>query len=476
MEVNFLEAVPGTEHQRHPTGSPALAVKRYARPAAGRALPLPAEVRPIGVLERTTDHLIALTDNAFSGTYAFIADRLRAVVQDLVVQAINDERAALIYERIIRFHALSAVRYAEEPAPSYSAYHNHELLSKALVSLMHIYATVPPRDEAAELARSEFHGYQLLLHAAEPMLSLSHARTLSARLLASAPVERALRLLHALSARDGLLVLRLARSLPPTAVGCLLHLVPAAREAAAGALRRAYLKQEALPARWVCELLLLPADSDALLAAIGPLGFALDAAAAPLAAGAPPPAALPVPLPAASARSLRIDRAVVRVLPPAEAPKPAAKGAQGQDALSVLTPALAAWRAAGARVAAIVGSGGVAWPAPRARQGASTAAGLAPTCAGPAGASAPAGAPAAGEGEGEGEGDAELLGMLELLRLQINKHVSTSPDFLRAAPAQPATDTAGREGAPVDDELAQALKDAIASMGAPAGGTPGGAA
>ncbi|KAG8468391.1 hypothetical protein KFE25_013474 [Diacronema lutheri] len=465
MEINFLEAEPGTERQRHPRGSPALAVKRYTRPAAGRALPLPAEIRPIAVLERTTAHLISLADGPFTGTYAFVADRLRAVVQDLVVQSLNDERAAAIYERIIRFHALSAVRYAEEPAPAYSSYHNHELLSKALVSLMHIYAHTPPADAESSATRAEFHGYQLLLHAGDPMLSLSHASALSPALHRSPPVALALRLLHALSACDGLRVLRLARALPPTAFGCVLHVLSRARAEAVGALRRAYLKQEPLPARWVCDLLLLPAESDALSTAAAGLGLVVESAPA-LPAGAPADAPAP--------RALAIDRAVVRVAPPADitqaAPKQRSAAPGGaHDTVLVHAAPLAAWRAGGSLVAAIVNGAHAAWPS------------VAPVANADEhkedSAQAPEGAPSSEASErasaadvaDDGGGDEELIAMLGTLRTQIN----ASPHFLDAAAAAlrpPGTMPPGAEGgnarggAAEDDELALALKDAIAGM------------
>ncbi|KAJ1637658.1 SAC3/GANP/Nin1/mts3/eIF-3 p25 family-domain-containing protein [Pavlovales sp. CCMP2436] len=448
MEVNFHEAEPGTENASHPTGSPSLAVKRYARPAAGRELPLPSEIRPIAVLERATAHLIDLADSPFSGTYAFIADRLRAVVADMAVQAIQDERAARIYETIVRYHALAAVRHANEV--SYSAYHNHELLSKALVSLMHIYANSLPADDARVLARAEFHAYHLLLHAADGVLGLSHARTLTDALHRSAPVALAMRLLHSTSAQDGLSALRLIGELPPTAVGCVLHLLPDAREAAAGALRRAYLKQELLPLAWACELLLLAPGAASLSSDLGPLGLALEQSwddSAPASS-----ASDSAQQPSGQSNSL----AAVRIAPPTE-PAPAGeakvKGA-APPPLAVHSAQLQAWRSNGAKMASTVNAADGLWPA---AAGGQLAAPLQPAVL-PVAPSAP--------GELEPSADLELMEMLNMLRLQIN----LDPSFLRREPdpLPPAQVTAYPTSAAAavreDDELAVALRDAIASL------------
>jgi hypothetical protein len=460
MEVNFHEAEPGTELDRHPRGSHALAVKRYARPAAGRALPIPAEVRPIGVLERTTEHLISLADSPFAGTFAFIADRLRAVVQDLVVQGINDGRAATIYERIVRFHALSAVRYAEARdavAASFSAYHNHELLSKALVSLMHIYANDDTLAGVAHpLPRAEFHGYHLLLHASDTMMSLSHASALTPVLHASEPVVLALQLLHAVSARDGLLVLRLVRDLPPTAVGCAIQLIPQARDDAVSALRRAHLKQELLPARWVCSLLLLPTDADALRAGGGKCGLVVEGTPAASTAADEPAVVGSGTEPALDA----FDALVVRVVPTAEAPPPAQKELPGQTTILVATAGVAAWRQAGMRTTALVESAAPLWPAGEhiATSQPTVAEAHPPAPPQPHAQLQPVVLP-------EPSGGDELLDMMNMLRVQINAR----PDFLLSASAEAARIHVPADGASVlpggeDDELALALKDAIASM------------
>jgi hypothetical protein len=514
MEINVLEAEPGTEHLRHPRGSPALAVKRYARPAAGRALPLPEEIRPIDALERTTAYLISLVDNPFSGTYAFIADRLRAVVQDLVVQAINNSRAAAIYERIIRFHALSAVRYAEarDAVPSYSAYHNHELLSKALVSLMHIYAQHADEHDAdagagvdgvAKLPRSEFHGYQLLLHATDPMLSLSHAGTLDAAMHRSAPVELALRLLDTVGANDGLHSLHLIGQLAPTALGCALHLVPRAREAAMSALRRAYLKDELLPARWLCALLLLPPDAEALRAAAGSLGVELqDLPSAPSASAGPdagPAGGRPLALEptwTSGAGAEPLERLVVRLVQPTEDTQLASK--EGSlISCAVATSAVQAWRAGGTHGAELVRSPLSLWPAgtapriaapelqpaavadaaARPTEGAEALRGGGPAAGAFANASGSADEPPAAGEEGpaavaQGEqGEDALLKMMNTLRVQIN----TRPEFLTeasqeaAARLPPSSSSAQGARQPAeDDELALALKELIAMM---SGGT-----
>jgi len=224
---------------------------------------------------------------------------------------------------------------------------------------MHIYANSLPADDARVLARAEFHAYHLLLHAADGVLGLSHARTLTDALHRSAPVALAMRLLHSTSAQDGLSALRLIGELPPTAVGCVLHLLPDAREAAAGALRRAYLKQELLPLAWACELLLLAPGAASLSSDLGPLGLALEQSwddSAPASS-----ASDSAQQPSGQSNSL----AAVRIAPPTE-PAPAGeakvKGA-APPPLAVHSAQLQAWRSNGAKMASTVNAADGLWPA-----------------------------------------------------------------------------------------------------------------
>lgn len=460
MEINPLEAEPGTEGWRHPKGSPALAVKRYARPAAGRALPSAEEVRPLDVLRRTTEHLISLVDNPYAGTYAFVADRLRAVVQDLVVQDIHDVRAAWIYERVVRFHALSALRHAMEEdgkASGFSAYHNHELMSKALVSLAHIYAHAGNDGGGGGggggggATRADFHAFYLLMHASDPLLAASHVRTLPPKLQRSRPVMHALAVLRAAGSGDGLGMLQLIHTLPLAPLGCALHAVPRARELGVAAMRRTYLKQEALPASWLCSLLSLPADPAAARQACAAHGLEL--------------------VEPAEGKEASLEQLAVRTTPappPAPAQKPADKAgatapkSKGASALALMhTPALAEWRAEGCKMAPLLAHDESAWPQP------------------PPGAADGGQAPA-DPAEGAG-GDDELLALMGTLRQQIN----ASPDFLRDNPptgqsiftmAGAAADGGSAGDASGDDnssELATALKDMLSMLGgADAGAGP----
>ena len=91
-ELSRLEYAPGsTERDSRPKCDPELAVKRFKRPDAGAPPPSSAELRPLPVLRHTVDFLLQLwqrrSEAAPLDRFAFISDRLRAVMQDISVQA-----------------------------------------------------------------------------------------------------------------------------------------------------------------------------------------------------------------------------------------------------------------------------------------------------------------------------------------------------------------------------------------------------
>ena len=78
-------------HLTRPKCDPELAVKRYKRPDAGAPGPAAAQLRPLPVLRHTVGFLLQLwqrrSEAAPLDRVAFISDRLRAVMQDISVQA-----------------------------------------------------------------------------------------------------------------------------------------------------------------------------------------------------------------------------------------------------------------------------------------------------------------------------------------------------------------------------------------------------
>ncbi|XP_070283550.1 SAC3 domain-containing protein 1 [Myotis yumanensis] len=85
-----------------PRADPQRAVKEYSRPAAGKALPPPSQLRPPAVLLATVRYLASdvagRTDASRAEVASFVADRLRAVRLDLALQSAGDAEAAVVLE------------------------------------------------------------------------------------------------------------------------------------------------------------------------------------------------------------------------------------------------------------------------------------------------------------------------------------------------------------------------------------------
>lgn len=91
---------------------PLLAVKIYRRPAAGREVALPEDIRPPKVLKKTLDYLLhhLLPRDAknplFSKVQPFLWNRTRAIRQDFIVQSQSEQITIECHERIARMHIL----------------------------------------------------------------------------------------------------------------------------------------------------------------------------------------------------------------------------------------------------------------------------------------------------------------------------------------------------------------------------------
>ena len=106
-----LSQYPGTTRI-----DPARAVKAFHRPAAGNDQPLPSDVRPAPVLQRTLDYLFhtLLPTQPLAATHPFLRDRTRSVRQDFTVQNVRDVNAVRCNERIARYHILAVGVLREE--------------------------------------------------------------------------------------------------------------------------------------------------------------------------------------------------------------------------------------------------------------------------------------------------------------------------------------------------------------------------
>ncbi|KAJ3169432.1 hypothetical protein HDU87_000603 [Geranomyces variabilis] len=152
-----FEKVPGSEAVDH-----ARAVKRFRRSAADDEKPLPCDVRPPPVLERTLDYLVhtVLPDFGLSRTYGFLRDRMRAIRKDITLQNLRGPEAVNLFERIARYHLMCSQKLCAE----IDIKQEYEQLGKTLQSLMEFYNDL--RDQKVYMPNeAEFRAYYLLHHA-----------------------------------------------------------------------------------------------------------------------------------------------------------------------------------------------------------------------------------------------------------------------------------------------------------------------
>lgn len=174
-------------------------VKIYRRPAAGREVPFPEDVRPPRVLLKTLDYLfhdLLPSDPyhpSFNQIQAFVWNRTRAVRQDFVVQNVHGAEAIEAHERISRYHILilhfrgglveADGQVVENPRNAdgtkaqntWSQQQELEQLRKTLRSLVEYYDDArhdrtESQDRGAPVSphEGEFRAYQLLLGAYDP--------------------------------------------------------------------------------------------------------------------------------------------------------------------------------------------------------------------------------------------------------------------------------------------------------------------
>ncbi|WFC97513.1 actin cytoskeleton and mitosis protein [Malassezia yamatoensis] len=167
-ELDRLEVYPGTNK-----ANPAAAVKIYRRPAAGRQLPLPEEIRPAHVLRKTLDYLFGTLlpqdphDPRFAAVQPFLWNRTRAVRQDFIVQSDTGLVAIECHERIARYHIFCLHWKGGVNAEAWSEQQELEQLSKTLRSLIEYYDDQRILGNVCQ-NEPEFRAYNLLLHARDP--------------------------------------------------------------------------------------------------------------------------------------------------------------------------------------------------------------------------------------------------------------------------------------------------------------------
>ena len=199
-ELDRFEVYPGTSRV-----DPSIAVKIYRRPAAGRELPLPEDVRPPPVLKRTLDYLFhtllpaSPRDPLFTAVQPFLWNRTRAIRQDFIVQSESGPITIECHERIARYHILCLHWKGGPGAEGWSEQQELEQLRKTLRSLIEFYDD-RRRSGQSSPNEAEFRAYNLLLHLRDPE-TLREVELLPRPIFTAPQVQTALKL-HAMAQRS----------------------------------------------------------------------------------------------------------------------------------------------------------------------------------------------------------------------------------------------------------------------------------
>ncbi|GEQ70822.1 hypothetical protein JCM33374_g4502 [Metschnikowia sp. JCM 33374] len=166
------------------------AVKAFSRPAAGQPPPIPSDVRPPAVLQKTLDYIVDSILPQLPEAHSFIWDRTRSIRQDFVYQNYYGPEAIDCNERIVRIHLLS-LHIMAGSGLEYSQQQELEQFNKALQTLTEIYSDV--RNHGGECPNEpELRAYHLLSHFRDPELERD-IQTLPDSIYRSDAVQLALR-------------------------------------------------------------------------------------------------------------------------------------------------------------------------------------------------------------------------------------------------------------------------------------------
>ncbi|KAF4532472.1 hypothetical protein B566_EDAN003048, partial [Ephemera danica] len=109
-------------------------------------MPKPSDLRPIGILNKTVRYLLGLAYNPppdvkdWVIVYEFVADRLRAVRQDMVIQGlISGDDSLLVLEAMVLFHIYAGYRLSDEKMNVFDPKINGDLLLDSLKRCLSLY-------------------------------------------------------------------------------------------------------------------------------------------------------------------------------------------------------------------------------------------------------------------------------------------------------------------------------------------------
>ncbi|XP_056383043.1 SAC3 domain-containing protein 1 isoform X2 [Hyla sarda] len=117
----------GRRGKGHPIADPQKTVKEYRRPAAGKDVSRPIDLRTPSTLAKTVQYLLMDVWSSvnyrdllcLAKAYAFVFDRLRAVRQDLIVQRIRGKGGALVLEGSLGFLLCAPYLVRDLPVADY---------------------------------------------------------------------------------------------------------------------------------------------------------------------------------------------------------------------------------------------------------------------------------------------------------------------------------------------------------------------
>ncbi|XP_018409805.1 PREDICTED: SAC3 domain-containing protein 1 [Nanorana parkeri] len=132
----------------HPFADPGRTVKEYSRPAAGRELSSPRDLRPPATLLRTVEYLLMEVweqvneqdPKSLSLAYPFVFDRLRAVRQDLTVQRISGTEGASVLEGSLGFLLCAPYLVRDLPLEDYCETLHSTQVRESFAELMECYS------------------------------------------------------------------------------------------------------------------------------------------------------------------------------------------------------------------------------------------------------------------------------------------------------------------------------------------------
>lgn len=131
----------------HAPADPARTVKEYSRPAAGKELSSPRDLRPPETLLKTVQYLLMdIWENiverdaaCLALAYPFVFDRLRAVRQDLTVQRIRGTIGAQVLEGSLGFLLCAPYLVRDLPLEQYSEVLHSTQVRESFADLMECY-------------------------------------------------------------------------------------------------------------------------------------------------------------------------------------------------------------------------------------------------------------------------------------------------------------------------------------------------